>query len=92
MLASACDENQAIKDQLDKYCMYMVYGEYSQASCEYCKLLHHYYRILDKTYLVNSGTEAIEGVKISSTRYRSQLISATMPIMETIRAPLSIMF
>ena len=71
--------NQAIKDQLDKYSHVMVYGEYSQSpSVEYCKLLASLLpQPLDKTYLVNSGTEAIEGaLKLARrTTGRSQLIS-----------------
>jgi 4-aminobutyrate aminotransferase-like enzyme len=40
----------------------MVYGEYSQSpAVEYCKLLASLPAPLDTTYLVNSGTEAIEG-------------------------------
>jgi acetylornithine/succinyldiaminopimelate/putrescine aminotransferase len=71
--------NQAIKDQLDKYSHVMVYGEYSQSpAVEYCKLLASLLpSTLDKTYLVNSGTEAIEGaLKLARrTTGRSQLIS-----------------
>ena len=71
--------NQAIKDQLDKYSHVMVYGEYSQSpAVEYCKLLASLLpKPLDKTYLVNSGTEAIEGaLKLARrTTGRSQLIS-----------------
>ena len=71
--------NQAIKDQLDKYSHVMVYGEYSQSpAVEYCKLLASLLPSpLDKTYLVNSGTEAIEGaLKLARrTTGRSQLIS-----------------
>ena len=71
--------NQAIKDQLDKYSHVMVYGEYSQSpAVQYCKLLASLLPApLDKTYLVNSGTEAIEGaLKLSRrTTGRSQLIS-----------------
>lgn len=71
--------NQAIKDQLDKYSHVMVYGEYSQSpAVEYCKLLASLLPApLDKTYLVNSGTEAIEGaLKLARrTTERSQLIS-----------------
>ncbi|QIH39913.1 aspartate aminotransferase family protein [Flavobacterium sp. Sr18] len=71
--------NQAIKDQLDKYSHVMVYGEYSQSpAVQYCKLLaSHLPAPLDKTYLVNSGTEAIEGaLKLARrTTGRSQLIS-----------------
>lgn len=71
--------NQAIKNQLDKYSHVMVYGEYSQSpAVEYCKLLASLLPApLDKTYLVNSGTEAIEGaLKLARrTTGRSQLIS-----------------
>ncbi|MCK8141659.1 aspartate aminotransferase family protein [Flavobacterium sp. I-SCBP12n] len=71
--------NQAIKDQLDKYSHVMVYGEYSQSpAVEYCKLLASLLpSSLDKTYLVNSGTEAIEGaLKLARrTTGRGQLIS-----------------
>jgi acetylornithine/N-succinyldiaminopimelate aminotransferase len=71
--------NQAIKDQLDKYSHVMVYGEYSQSpAVQYCKLLASLLPApLDKTYLVNSGTEAIEGALKLARRAtgRSQLIS-----------------
>jgi len=71
--------NQAIKDQLDKYSHVMVYGEYSQSpAVEFCKLMASLLpKPLKKTYLVNSGTEAIEGaLKLARrTTGRSQLIS-----------------
>nr|WP_281336174.1 aspartate aminotransferase family protein [Flavobacterium eburneipallidum] len=71
--------NQAIKDQLDKYSHVMVYGEYSQSpAVEYCKLMASLLpEPLNKTYLVNSGTEAIEGALKLARRVtgRSQLIS-----------------
>ncbi|MBK0368349.1 aspartate aminotransferase family protein [Flavobacterium agrisoli] len=71
--------NQAIKDQLDKYSHVMVYGEYSQSpAVEYCKLMASLLPdSLNKTYLVNSGTEAIEGALKLARRVtgRSQLIS-----------------
>jgi acetylornithine/succinyldiaminopimelate/putrescine aminotransferase len=71
--------NQAIKAQLDKYSHVMVYGEYSQSpAVEYCKLMASLLPApLDKTYLVNSGTEAIEGSLKLARRVtgRSQLIS-----------------
>ncbi|MCW2120094.1 aspartate aminotransferase family protein [Flavobacterium sp. 7A] len=71
--------NQAIKDQLDKYSHVMVYGEYSQSpAVEYCKLMASILpEPLNKTYLVNSGTEAIEGSLKLARRVtgRSQLIS-----------------
>ncbi|WP_413997749.1 aspartate aminotransferase family protein [Flavobacterium sp. W1B] len=71
--------NQAIKEQLDKYSHVMVYGEYSQSpAVEFCKLMASLLPApLDKTYLVNSGTEAIEGALKLARRVtgRSQLIS-----------------
>ena len=71
--------NQAIKDQLDKYSHVMVYGEYSQSpAVAYCKLMASLLPApLDKTYLVNSGTEAIEGALKLARRVtgRSQWIS-----------------
>jgi acetylornithine/N-succinyldiaminopimelate aminotransferase len=71
--------NNAIKDQLDKYSHVMVYGEYSQSpAVEYCKLLAFFLpKPLEKTYLVNSGTEATEGALKLARRVtgRSQLIS-----------------
>lgn len=54
---------KAIKDQADRYMHVMVYGEYIQKpAVDFCKLLaQHLPASLNKTYLVNSGTEAIEG-------------------------------
>ena len=71
--------NNAIKDQLDTYSHVMVYGEYSQSpAVEYCKLLASLLPpTLNKTYLVNSGTEATEGALklVRRVTGRSQLIS-----------------
>lgn len=71
--------NDAIKNQLDKYSHIMVYGEYAQSpATELCKLLAENLPYpLTKTYLVNSGTEAIEGALKLARRVtgRSQLIS-----------------
>jgi len=71
--------NNAIKEQLDKYSHVMVYGEYSQSpAVEYCKLLASVLpEPLNKTYLVNSGTEATEGALKLARRVtgRSQFIS-----------------
>lgn len=52
----------AIKDQLDRYMHVMVYGEYVQKpAVEFAKLLaENLPKPLSKTYLVNSGTEAID--------------------------------
>lgn len=53
----------AIKNQLDKYMHVMVYGEYIQETpVSFARLLaEHLPESLNTTYLVNSGTEAIEG-------------------------------
>lgn len=53
----------AIKNQLDKYLHVMVYGEFIQEpAVALCKLLSTQLPdSLSTTYLVNSGTEAIEG-------------------------------
>lgn len=71
--------NKAIKDQLDKYSHVMVYGEYIQdPAVEFCKILaENIPAPLNKTYLVNSGTEATEGALKLAKRVtgRSQLIS-----------------
>ncbi|MDV6168092.1 aspartate aminotransferase family protein [Flavobacterium sp. DG1-102-2] len=71
--------NQAIIDQLNKYSHVMVYGEYAQhPAVQLCRLLaENMPPQLNKTYLVNSGTEAIEGALKLARRVtgRSQLIS-----------------
>lgn len=71
--------NQAIIDQLNKYSHVMVYGEYAQhPAVELCRLMaEHMPPQLNKTYLVNSGTEATEGALKLARRVtgRSQLIS-----------------
>ncbi len=53
----------AIKSQLDKYMHVMVYGEYIlEPAVQLSKYLAKYLpNSLQKTYLTNSGTEAIEG-------------------------------
>jgi len=70
----------AIKEQLDQYLHVMVYGEYiQQPAVTLCKLLAEYLpEPLDTTYLVNSGTEAIEGSIKLARRYtgRSEIIAA----------------
>jgi acetylornithine/N-succinyldiaminopimelate aminotransferase len=70
----------AIKDQLDKYLHVMVYGEYIQKpAVELTKLLaENLPDSLSKTYLTNSGTEAIEGALKLAKRAtgRSEIISA----------------
>jgi acetylornithine/succinyldiaminopimelate/putrescine aminotransferase len=70
----------AIKTQLDKYMHVMVYGEYIQEpAVALTKLLAQYLpEALEKTYLTNSGTEAIEGALKLAKRAtgRSELIAA----------------
>ncbi|SFC41232.1 acetylornithine aminotransferase [Zunongwangia mangrovi] len=71
---------EAIKEQADKYLHVMVYGEYAQApAVEFSKLLaQNLPNPLNKVYLVNSGTEAIEGsLKLArrATR-RTQILAA----------------
>lgn len=70
----------AIKDQAEKYLHVMVYGEYAQGpAVELCKLLAaHLPDPLEKTYLTNSGTEAIEGALKLARRYtgRTGIIAA----------------
>lgn len=70
----------AIKEQLDKYLHVMVYGEYIQKpAVELTKLLaKNLPQPLKKTYLTNSGTEAIEGALKLAKRAtgRSEIIAA----------------
>jgi acetylornithine/N-succinyldiaminopimelate aminotransferase len=70
----------AIKEQADKYLHVMVYGEYIQKpAVELAKLLaKNLPESLEKTYLTNSGTEAIEGALKLAKRAtgRSEMISA----------------
>ncbi len=70
----------AVKEQLDKYLHVMVYGEYIQKpAVELTKLLASLLPdTLEKTYLTNSGTEAIEGSLKLARRVtgRSQIIAA----------------
>ncbi|MCD2258710.1 aspartate aminotransferase family protein [Psychroserpens luteolus] len=71
---------EAIKAQLDKYLHVMVYGEYIQEpAVELSKLLAaHLPKNLEKTYLTNSGTEAIEGALKLAKRVtgRSEIVAA----------------
>ena len=70
----------AIKNQSEKYLHVMVYGEYIQEpAVELAKLLaENLPKSLNTTYLVNSGTEAIEGALKLARRAtgRTQLIYA----------------
>lgn len=72
---------EAIHQQLDKYLHVMVYGEYIQETpVLLSKLLAtHLPDPLDTTYLVNSGTEAIDGALKLARRVtgRTEIIAAT---------------
>lgn len=69
----------AIKEQADKYLHVMVYGEYAQSpAVELCKYIASTLPApLEMTYLVNSGTEAIEAsIKLARTvTGRSEIIA-----------------
>ncbi|WP_298327099.1 aspartate aminotransferase family protein [uncultured Dokdonia sp.] len=71
---------KAITDQLDKYLHVMVYGEYAQSpAVQLTKLLaQHLPEPLESTYLVNSGTEAIDGaIKLARRATgRTEIIAA----------------
>lgn len=71
--------NDAVKEQLDRYSHVMVYGEYAQhPAVAYCKRLAELMPpSLNKTYLLNSGTEATEGALKLARRVtgRSKLVS-----------------
>ena len=71
---------KAIQDQAEQYMHVMVYGEYVvKPAVALCKALARYLPDpLESTYLVNSGTEAIEGAIKLARRYtgRSELIAA----------------
>jgi acetylornithine/N-succinyldiaminopimelate aminotransferase len=71
---------QAITDQVQKYQHVMVYGEYIQSpAVQLTKLLaKHLPDSLETTYLVNSGTEAIDGAMKLARRAtgRSELLYA----------------
>ena len=85
----------AIKKQLDAYMHVMVYGEYIQSpAVKLSKLLaSHLPKNLDKTYLTNSGTEAIDGAMKLARRYtgRSEIIAAKNAYHGNTMGALSIM-
>ena len=70
---------QAIKEQVDKYLHLMVYGEFVQSpQVELAKALTDTLPpTLDNVYLLNSGSEAIEGALKLAKRYtgRPEIIS-----------------
>ncbi len=85
----------AIKEQIDRYMHVMVYGEYiQQPAVDYVKLLASLLPDpLETTYLVNSGTEAIEGALKLARRFtgRSEIIAADLAYHGNTMGSLSIM-
>ena len=85
----------AIKKQLDSYMHVMVYGEYIQSpAVKLSKLLSdHLPQKLEKTYLTNSGTEAVDGAMKLARRYtgRSEIIAANKAYHGNTMGALSIM-
>ena len=85
----------AIKSQLDRYLHVMVYGEYIQEpAVKLAKLLaNHLPSNLEKTYLTNSGTEAIEGALKLARRVtgRSEIIAANNAYHGNTMGSLSVM-
>jgi len=85
----------AIQKQSESYMHVMVYGEYAQKpAVEYAKKLASLLpENLNATYLVNSGTEAIEGALKLGRRYtgRSEIIAATNGYHGNTMGSLSIM-
>ncbi|CAM4189383.1 aspartate aminotransferase family protein [Gillisia hiemivivida] len=85
----------AIKDQAEKYLHVMVYGEYALSpAVDLTKLLAKKLpKSLSKTYLTNSGTEAIEGALKLARRStgRSEIIAARMAYHGNTMGSLSLM-
>jgi acetylornithine/N-succinyldiaminopimelate aminotransferase len=85
----------AVKDQAEKYLHVMVYGEYALSpAVELTKLLaNHLPKSLSKTYLTNSGTEAIEGALKLARRStgRTEIIAARMAYHGNTMGSLSLM-
>ncbi len=86
---------KAIKNQVDQYLHVMVYGEYiQQPAVELTKLIaKHLPNPLNKTYLTNSGTEAIEGSLKLARRVtgRSEIIAANKAYHGNTMGSLSVM-
>ena len=85
----------AIKKQLDKYLHVMVYGEYIQIpSVNLCRLIAKFLpKNIEKTYLTNSGTEAIDGALKLARRYtgRSEIFAANQAYHGNTIGALSVM-
>ena len=85
----------AIKKQIDKYMHVMVYGEFiHDPAIELTKMLAKYLpKKITKTYLTNSGTEAIDGAMKMARRYtgRSEILAAKKAYHGNTYGALSIM-
>ncbi|MFI2742870.1 aspartate aminotransferase family protein [Zhouia sp. PK063] len=85
----------AVKNQAEKYMHVMVYGEYVQEpAVQFAKLLANLLPDnLETTYLVNSGTEAIEGaIKLAKKATgRTQMIAAKHAYHGNTQGAMSIM-
>jgi acetylornithine/succinyldiaminopimelate/putrescine aminotransferase len=85
----------AINEQATKYMHVMVYGEYiQQPAVAYAKLLASLLPpSLETTYLVNSGTEAIEGALKLARRFtgRTEIVSAELAYHGNTMGSLSVM-
>ena len=85
----------AIKKQLDKYLHVMVYGEYIQTpSVNLSRLIARFLpKNIEKTYLTNSGTEAIDGALKLARRYtgRSEIFAANQAYHGNTIGALSVM-
>ncbi|WP_422080797.1 aspartate aminotransferase family protein [Ulvibacterium sp.] len=85
----------AVQEQVEKYMHVMVYGEYIQKpAVAYTKLLASLLPPnLETTYLVNSGTEAMEGALKLARRFtgRSQIVAAHSAYHGNTMGSLSIM-
>lgn len=70
---------QAIKDQVDKYMHVMVYGEFVQSPQAKLaeRLCSHLPKSMQNVYLVNSGSEAVEGALKVAKKHtgRSEIVS-----------------
>ncbi|WP_185872238.1 aspartate aminotransferase family protein [Blattabacterium cuenoti] len=86
---------KSIKKQVDKYLHTMVYGEFIQNPCvQLCKkIAENTPNPLTSTYLVNSGTEAVEGALKLAKCYtgREEIISCKWAYHGSTHGSISIM-
>ncbi|WP_185869051.1 aspartate aminotransferase family protein [Blattabacterium cuenoti] len=86
---------ESIKKQVDKYLHTMVYGEFIQSPCvNLCKkIAENTPSPLTSTYLVNSGTEAVEGALKLAKCYtgREEIISCKWAYHGSTHGSMSIM-